>query len=150
MPGFALLLGLSATTASAAPPAKPNFRACPDAWPPATPPQQALSARRAVILFGDDWGYGDIGANWQPAEGQPPVDQWDPKFPKGPDVTPFIDKLAASGLRFTDFHAGASVCTPSRASLLTGRYGLRTGITHNVGPASRGGLPTGEITLAAQ
>ena len=59
------------------------------------------------------------------------------------------DKLAASGLRFTDFHVGASVCTPSRAALLTGRLGLRTGIVHNFGPASRGGLPVSEITLAA-
>ena len=52
-------------------------------------------------------------------------------------------------MRFTDFHVGASVCTPSRAALLTGRLGLRTGIVHNFGPASRGGLPVQEITLAA-
>ena len=100
-----------------------------------------------MILFGDDWGYGDIGANWQPAEGQPPVDQWDPKFPKGPDVTPNIDGLAASGLRFTDFHA-MSLCSPSRASLMTGRFGKRNGVVTNFSPYSLYGLPLNETTLA--
>ena len=50
--------------------------------------------------------------------------------------------------RLTDFHAGASVCTPSRASLLTGRLGLRTGVIHNFDPESLGGLPLNETTLA--
>ena len=68
-----------------------------------------------VILFGDDWGYGDVGNNWVGD-----TSRWDPKFPK-PTYTPNLDKLAASGMRFTDFHVGASVCTPSRAALLTGR-----------------------------
>ena len=42
--------------------------------------------------------------------------------------TPVLDGLAAKGVRFTDFHAGAAVCSPSRATLLTGRQNLRTGI----------------------
>jgi arylsulfatase G len=50
--------------------------------------------------------------------------------------------------RLTDFHAGASVCTPSRAALLTGRLGLRTGLTRNFGPDSLGGIPTNETTIA--
>jgi arylsulfatase A-like enzyme len=50
--------------------------------------------------------------------------------------------------RLTDFHAGASVCTPSRAALLTGRLGLRTGLTKNFGPNSLGGIPTNETTIA--
>ena len=50
--------------------------------------------------------------------------------------------------RFTDFHSAASVCTPSRASLLTGRLGLRTGVTKNFHPESLYGLPLTEMTLA--
>ena len=52
------------------------------------------------------------------------------------------------GLRFTDFHAGASVCTPSRAALLTGRHGARTGVVNNFEADSNGGLPLNESTLA--
>lgn len=48
----------------------------------------------------------------------------------------------------TDFHAAASVCTPSRAGLLTGRLGLRTGVAKNFGPFSKAGLPLNETTLA--
>eukprot|EP00118_Oscarella_pearsei_P000886 m.6060 g.6060 ORF g.6060 m.6060 type:complete len:526 (+) comp14847_c0_seq1:152-1729(+) len=84
-----------------------------------------------VLLFADDFGWGDVGANWDETK-----------------ETPNLDRLAASGIRFTDFHAGASVCTPSRASLLTGRLGLRTGVVKNFGPASKYGLPLNETTVA--
>ncbi|HIF31708.1 MAG TPA: arylsulfatase, partial [Planctomycetaceae bacterium] len=46
----------------------------------------------------------------------------------GPVKTPVLDSLAARGVKFTDFHAGAAVCSPSRATLITGRQNLRTGI----------------------
>jgi hypothetical protein len=77
-----------------------------------------------------DWGWGDMGANW-PATTE----------------TPHMDALARAGLRFTDFHA-MSLCTPSRAALLTGRFGLRTGVVTNFNPYSKWGLPLAEITLA--
>lgn len=67
--------------------------------------------------------------------------------PNMPDDTPFLTSLAKQGVIFHDFHAGASVCTPSRAALLTGRLGLRTGVTHNFGPPSQFGLPQEELTL---
>ena len=92
----------------------------------------AAAKPNVLILFADDWGWGDLGANWEATKG----------------LTPHMDSLAESGMRFTDFHAGASVCTPSRASLLTGRLGLRTGVTHNFGPGSEYGLPEAEITIA--
>ena len=50
--------------------------------------------------------------------------------------------------RLTDFHAGASICTPSRAALLTGRLGLRTGVINNFVPRSLAGLPLNETTIA--
>jgi arylsulfatase A-like enzyme len=90
--------------------------------------------RTRASLAGDDWGWGDLGANWAPT--------------KALGLTPNLDKLADGGLRFVDFHAGASVCTPSRAALLTGRLGLRTGVTSNFGPSSTGGLPLNETTIA--
>lgn len=50
--------------------------------------------------------------------------------------------------RFVDFHSAASTCSPSRASLLTGRLGARNGVTHNFAITSLGGLPLNETTLA--
>eukprot|EP01063_Lacrimia_lanifica_P000406 TRINITY_DN101_c11_g1_i1.p1 TRINITY_DN101_c11_g1~~TRINITY_DN101_c11_g1_i1.p1 ORF type:complete len:532 (+),score=167.88 TRINITY_DN101_c11_g1_i1:43-1638(+) len=85
-----------------------------------------------VVLFADDMGYGDMGANDPSAAG----------------MTPHLDQLAAEGIRFTDFHVAASVCSVSRAALLTGRLGLRTGVVHNFSPTSRYGLPRTEVTLA--
>ena len=63
-----------------------------------------------IILLADDLGWQDIGCYG------------------GPVKTPALDALAAQGVRFTDFHAGASVCSPSRATLLTGRHHMRTGV----------------------
>ena len=63
-----------------------------------------------VILLADDLGSKDIGCDG------------------GPVKTPALDKLAANGVRFTDFHSGAPVCSPARATLLTGRHHLRTGV----------------------
>eukprot|EP01001_Neometanema_parovale_P001956 NODE_1233_length_1822_cov_67.510889_g1170_i0.p1 GENE.NODE_1233_length_1822_cov_67.510889_g1170_i0~~NODE_1233_length_1822_cov_67.510889_g1170_i0.p1 ORF type:complete len:548 (-),score=108.63 NODE_1233_length_1822_cov_67.510889_g1170_i0:124-1767(-) len=91
---------------------------------------KATAKPNIIVIFMDDTGWGDIGANWQDTR-----------------ETPNIDRLAAEGLRFTDFHAGASVCTPSRAALLTGRLGKRTGVTTNFGTTSIGGLPTNETIL---
>lgn len=63
--------------------------------------------------------------------------------------TPALDALAARGVRFTQFYAGAPVCSPSRAALLTGRYPLRAGLTGNASSEKGGhGLPAGQITLA--
>ena len=85
-----------------------------------------------VVMNVDDTGYGDYGFN------NPNTDD-----------TPHLDRLRARGMRFSDLHAGASVCTPSRASLVTGRLGVRTGVTGNFMPYSIGGLPHGEMTIAA-
>ncbi|MEM7477689.1 MAG: sulfatase-like hydrolase/transferase [Planctomycetota bacterium] len=63
-----------------------------------------------IILLADDLGSKDLGCYG------------------GPVKTPVLDELAAKGVRFTDFHAGAAVCSTSRATLLTGRQHLRTGI----------------------
>lgn len=62
-----------------------------------------------VILYADDMGYGDLGANNSAS-----------KIP-----TPYLDKLAAEGMRFTDAHSSSGVCTPSRYALLTGRFHWR-------------------------
>lgn len=66
-----------------------------------------------IVIVADDLGYGDSGPYGATA------------FP-----TPALDRLAAEGVRFTDFYSSAPVCSPSRAGLLTGRYPLRTGITY--------------------
>ncbi|XP_054831829.1 arylsulfatase G [Eublepharis macularius] len=84
-----------------------------------------------IIILADDIGWGDLGANWG----------------KRKD-TPNLDKMAMEGMRFVDFHSAASTCSPSRASLLTGRLGLRNGVTHNFAVTSVGGLPLNETTLA--
>ena len=63
-----------------------------------------------IVIFTDDLGYGDIGC-----------------YGAKKIKTPAIDALAAGGFRSTDFFVPANVCSPSRASLLTGRYPMRAG-----------------------
>ena len=73
----------------------------------------SLSAQtqpNVVILLADDLGYKDVGCYG------------------GPVKTPAIDQLAEVGVRFTDFYSGCAVCSPSRATLLTGRHHIRTGV----------------------
>jgi len=87
-----------------------------------------------VILFADDLGYGDLGCF-----GHPTI------------RTPNLDRMAAEGQKWTQFYAAASVCTPSRAALMTGRLPIRSGMCGKrrvLFPDSVGGLPAEEITLA--
>jgi hypothetical protein len=90
-----------------------------------------------ILVVLDDSGYGDLGTTWNLDSAQ-----------GNRSNTPSIDALASRGLQFTDFSAVASICTPSRAALLTGRYGLRTGIVRHISPFSTSGLPQSEITIA--
>ena len=64
-----------------------------------------------LVIYADDLGYGDVQCN-NPDRGKIP--------------TPHIDRLAAEGMRFTDAHSSSGVCSPSRYTLLTGRYHWRT------------------------
>ena len=88
-----------------------------------------------VIIFADDLGYGDLGCY-----GHPTIS------------TPHLDRMAAEGRRWTSFYSAASVCTPSRAALMTGRHPMRSG-TMAARPRvfaerSLRGLPPSEITIA--
>ncbi len=85
-----------------------------------------------VILYADDMGYGDLGAN-----------NPDSKIP-----TPNLDRLAAEGMRFTDGHSSSGICTPSRYALLTGRHHWRDfhGIVNAMGSTV---FKPGQLTLSA-
>jgi len=94
----------------------------------------ALPGRRppnVVLIFADDQGYGDIGVYG--AKGY---------------TTPNLDRLAAEGMRFTDFYASQAVCSASRAALLTGCYSERVGIQGALFPSSEIGLNQQETTIA--
>ena len=64
--------------------------------------------------------------------------------------TPNLDRLAASGVRFNQFYAGAPICSPSRASILTGKTPVRAGVPTNIAsiPNQQKGMPASEITIA--
>ena len=97
----------------------------------------AVGAERpnVVLIVADDLGYGDLGC-------------YGSKF----NETPNIDRLAATGLRFTDFHSNGPMCTPTRAAMLTGRYQQRFGKKFDgalSGKAHRNqGLPLEAVTVA--
>jgi len=88
-----------------------------------------------VIIFADDLGFGDLGCF-----GHPTI------------RTPNLDRMAAEGAKMTQFYAAASVCTPSRAALMTGRLPIRNGMCSDkravLFPNSGGGLLQSEITIA--
>jgi arylsulfatase A-like enzyme len=87
-----------------------------------------------LLILADDLGYGELSC------------QGNPQIP-----TPHIDSLATNGIRFTSGYVTAPVCSPSRAGLMTGRYGQRFGYeTNPQGKDVTGnvGLPVAETTLA--
>lgn len=94
-----------------------------------------------IIIFTDDQGYADVGV-----------------FGSVNIKTPNLDRMAAEGMKFTDFYVAAPVCTPSRAALMTGCYpqrlgmammprGTRGGMGMVLFPNSPGGIHPDEITI---
>lgn len=77
----------------------------------AAPPVESAAKPNIVVILADDLGYGDVSC-YNPGRGKIP--------------TPNIDALALGGMRFTDAHSSSGVCSPTRYSLLTGRYHWRT------------------------
>ncbi|MEM0993791.1 MAG: sulfatase [Bacteroidota bacterium] len=84
-----------------------------------------------IIVYADDLGYGDLSC-----------------FGAKDIATPNIDRLAQEGIQFTDFYSASSICSPSRAALMTGRIPQRMGIHAVFFPESFTGMPTDEITIA--
>ncbi len=74
-------------------------------------PEPAPGLPNLVIFLADDLGYGDVGFTGHP-------------FVR----TPSIDRIAREGARFTHYYAPASICSPSRAAMLTGRMPYRLGL----------------------
>ena len=93
---------------------------------------EAADQPNIIVIYADDLGYGDLGCYG--AEGY---------------ETPVLDRMADEGMRFTDFSTSSSICTPSRAGLLTGRYAQRWGNRGKVFfPNHNEGMPPEEITIA--
>ena len=89
-----------------------------------------------LLILADDLGYGDMSC-----------------YGNSYIRTPNLDRLAAGGVRFTDFHASGPVCSPTRACLMTGRYQQRCGITEVIkaaGPRDHGLDPATQVTFAKQ
>lgn len=95
-----------------------------------------------ILIFCDDLGYGDLAC-----------------YGSEKHRTPNLDRMAAEGVRFTDFYVTCGVCTPSRSSLMTGCYPIRIGMNVNavpfgkpgrqvLFPVDRKGLNPAEITIA--
>ena len=104
-------------------------------WPSLCPAARPDRKPNFIVIFCDDLGYGDLGCF-----GHPTI------------RTPNLDRMAAEGQKWTNFYVGASVCTPSRAALLTGRLPNRSGMMSAerrvLFPNSKGGLPASETTIA--
>jgi arylsulfatase A len=128
-PVFILLLLFSVSLASfterSTAPDKPNVTRGNAA--PGTPDRPNI-----VFILADDLGYTDLGC-----------------YGAKEIKTPNLDKLASQGVRFTDFYAPAGVCTPTRASLMTGSYPKRVGLHVAVlPPDTHSGLNPSEKTIA--
>ena len=120
---------------------KPRAEAEPDPSPKAfvATTQADATARGSNVIFvlTDDLGYSDVSC-----------------YGAQRVKTPHIDQLASEGVRFTDFHTAASICSPSRAAFLTGGYPQRAGLYMGINPNRTAhwflGLHPDEITIAEQ
>ena len=101
---FAVLASLAALLS-----ASPPGHAAPE--PPGKP--------NVLVIYADDLGYGDVSCY---------------NRDRGRIATPHIDRLAAEGMRFTDAHSSSGVCSPSRYTLLTGRYHWRSRLQNGIVP----------------
>ena len=119
---------------------------------------QAAEKPNILLIVADDLGYGDVSC----FRGDVPWVTYKPA-PKevAPIHTPCLDRLAETGVMLTSFYANCSVCSPTRASIMTGRYNHRTGVVNVIGQLGAAmkqiaqpgeqpflALPLGEITLA--
>ncbi|MGJ8644430.1 MAG: sulfatase family protein [Luteolibacter sp.] len=90
-----------------------------------------------IFILMDDMGYSDVSC-----------------YGATKVSTPNIDRMAAEGMKFTDFHAAASICSPSRAAFLTGAYPQRAGLYMGINPKREAhwflGLNLDEVTIAEQ
>ena len=87
-----------------------------------------------VLIYTDDQGYGDVSA----------------LNPEAQFRTPHLDRLVREGMTFTDAHAAAATCTPSRYGLLTGRYAWRTRLKRgDMGAEGAALIADGRTTLAS-
>ena len=96
-------------------------------------PALAVDHVNVIIIYADDLGWGDLACYGHPTF-----------------KTPNLDRLAAEGARLTNFYSSCPYCAPSRASLQTGRYQVRSGVTRNPCPdagVNDVGMPDSEITL---
>jgi arylsulfatase A len=92
----------------------------------AAPAAAADAKPNLVFLFADDLGWSDVGFNGRK--------EW---------RTPHLDKFAKQGTIFTRWYTAGTVCAPSRAALMTGKYGIHNGVSGNSDD-----LPKGQTTLA--
>lgn len=97
----------------------------------ALPAAETTARPNIVLIVIDDLGYGDLGCYGNPRH-----------------RTPHLDRLAAEGLRFTDFHSNGAVCSPTRAAILTGQYPQRSGIEAAIGFTLGEGVPLAKTTIA--
>src|SRR5947209_15793482 len=95
----------------------------------AAAPAPAADRPNVVLILADDLGYGDLGCYGHP------------RF-----KTPNLDRMAAEGVRLTQFNTPMPFCAPTRGALMTGRYPFRNGLTAN--PAPDGGPEADALALA--
>ena len=91
--------------------------------------RDVVPPRNIVVIYADDLGYGDLHC-YNPERGLIP--------------TPHLDRLASEGMRFTDAHSSSGVCSPSRYTLLTGRYHWRTRLQSGIVNTWEGPLITAD------